>query len=206
MIRFNLLTSLVLLCLFTATAFGAASSQSAVTDWVVLSPKDEGFAVRMPVKPSEETDRVALVGNTYLMRLYLSTDSGSGLLYMALMQEFPSMVSVLEPAARLDKFIEGFKTGFGETLAKSRGVKFEMTTDGELNLAKHLGRQYKLKVGESPGLMRVFDGGRRVYFLLVMGADEKHADVNRFFSSFEIKPAPDPVPRPLSEAKPSPAN
>jgi hypothetical protein len=32
---------------------------------------------------------------------------------------------------------------------------------------------------------------------MVLGGDDKKAEVNRFFDSFEIKAAPPPIPQPL---------
>lgn len=197
---------MVALCVLLTALSAAPGSQSAVKDWVVVAPDNGGFSVKMPVKPSEEISHVPLMGNRYLMRLYSGPDSESGLFYVTVMQEYPSIVTALESAARLDKFIEGFRSSFGEALAPGPGKKLDMTVDRDLELAGHRGRQYNFKVAESPGVVRFFDATRRVYVLMVIGASEKHADVNRFFSSFEIKPAPDPVPLPLSEAKPSSVN
>jgi hypothetical protein len=66
-----------------------------------------------------------------------------------------------------------------------------------------IGRQYIVSMGESRGLLRAFDANPRNYILIVFGGDEKSAEVRRFFDSFEIKPAPPPIPQPLTPAKPA---
>lgn len=191
----------VFLLLIFVASFAFGGSPPRAGDWIVLAPVDEGFSVKLPVKPEVETQRVPLLGNTYRMRLYTSTDEATGLLYMVVMQEYPSLTGVLTPAARLEKFMEGFKKGLGESLAKAVGGRFDLVLDRELSLGGKPGRQDKLTVAETRGLVRAYDAGRRVYLLMVLGADEKNSDVVRFFDSLELKAAPDPVPQPLIDTK-----
>jgi len=172
-------------------------------DWVVISPPDEGFSVQLPVKPEEQTDRNTIQSSTYKMRLYTSNDEANGLVYMVIMQEFPNLSSVLTPAVRLDKFMEGFKEGFAKSLADSAGMKVDLQTDRDLSLkGAAIGRQYILSLGETRGLMRAFDANPRTYVLMVLGGDEKKAEVNRFFDSFVLKAAPPPIPQPVTPNKP----
>jgi len=181
----------------------AASPPQGTTDWVVLAPVGEGFTVQVPVKPEEQLERIPMMGNTYKMHLFTSVHEASGVLYMAIMQEFPALSAVLTPAARLDKFMEGFKQGLIKSLSNTPGTQPDIQPDKDLALKEHIGRQYTLSVGESRGLVRTFDAGRRVYVLLVLGADEKNSSVGKFLSSFEITTAPDPVAIPIPETKPS---
>ena len=183
------------LILFASTAFSGSPVRAG--DWVVLAPAGEGFSIKMPVKPQAETQRVPVMGNTYLLRLYTATDDSTGLLYMVVMQEFASVTGVLTPTARLERFMDGFKKGLGESLAKAVGGKFDLVLARDLTLGGKPGRQYNLTVGESRGLVRAFDAGRRVYLLMILGADEKNSAAVSFFDSFEIKAAPDPVPQPI---------
>ena len=186
---------LLLILLAWSTAF--ASFAAGTDGWIVLAPAGEGFSIKVPVKPEVESQRVPVMGNTYQMRLYTMTDDKTGLLYMVVMQEYPSITGVLTPTARLEKFMDGFKKGLGESLAAAVGGKFDLVPDRDLKIGSNIGRQYKMIVGETRGLVRGFDGGRRVYLLLVLGAEETSAAVTNFFDSFEIKPAPDPVPEPI---------
>jgi hypothetical protein len=189
----------LLLILVTPAAFAGSSFQAG--EWLVLDPAGEGFSIKIPVKPEVETQRVPMMGNTYQLRLYTLTDQTNGLLYMVIMQEFPSLTGMLGPTARLEKFMDGFKKGLGESLATAVGGKFGMVVDRDLSWGSNPGRQYNLTVGETRGLVRAFDGGRRVYLLPVLGADEKKSEVVRFFDSFEIKAAPDPIPQPVVDTK-----
>jgi len=187
--------ALLLVSLLTAQA--AACPLQGASEWILVAPAGEGFSIRMPVKPEEQTDRVPMMGNTYQMRLYTGVDEASGLLYMVVMQEFPSVAGVLEPSKRLERFMTGFKEGLAKSMGTA-GVKLELMPERDLDLKGHLGRQYTLSFAESRGLVRVFDAGPRMYVLLVMGGDERNSSVGRFFDSFEITPAPAPVPKPIA--------
>jgi len=172
-------------------------------DWIVLSPTGEGFSIQLPVKPEEQTDRSTFDSNTYKMRLYTCNDEASGMLYMVVMQEFPDLSGILTPTVRLDKFMDGFKEGFAKSLAESAGMTVDVQTDRDISLkGAAIGRQYILSLGESRGLLRAFDANPRNYVLMVLGGDEKKAEVKRFFDSFEIKSAPPPIPQPLPKTKP----
>jgi len=200
-IRHLLSARLLLLAFLVAPALAAPVPR--VGDWIVMTPPDEGFSIQLPVKPEEQTDRNTFDSNTYKMRLYTSNDEATGLLYMVVMQEFPELSGVLTPAVRLDKFMTGFKDGFAKSLAESSGMKVDLQADRDLTLkGAAIGRQYILSVGESRGLLRTFDANPRNYVLMVVGGDEKRAEVRRFFDSFEIKAAPPPIPQPLTTAKP----
>jgi hypothetical protein len=192
--------SLLLASLFASSA--ATGHGQTTPEWTTLTPAGEGFSVKLPAKPDEDTDRVTLMGNAYKMRLYTAGTDADGMLYMVVMQEFPSLAGVLTPAARLEQFMEGFKEGLNKSLG-SATAKVELQADRDLDLNGKLGRQFKLTFGETRGLVRAFDGSPRIYVLLVMGADEKSANVVRFFDSFELRPAPAPVPLPPIETKPS---
>jgi hypothetical protein len=193
-----------LLLLIFLVAPALAAPVYAVGDWIVITPPDEGFSVQLPVKPEEQTDRNTFETNTYKMRLYTSNDEATGLLYMVVMQEFPELSGVLTPTVRLDKFMVGFKDGFAKSLAESSGAKVDVQADRDLTLkGAAIGRQYILSIGETRGLMRTFDANPRNYVLIVIGGDEKSAEVRRFFDSFEIKAAPPPIPQPLTPAKPA---
>lgn len=197
-----ILATLALLLVSLLASSAATGRSQGATEWLVVAPVDEGFSVKLPAKPEVDTDRVNLMGNAYRMRLYTALDEADGMLYMVVMQEFPSISGTLTPAARLEQFMKGFKEGIQKSIATA-DTKIDVQPDRDLSLKGHAGRQYKLSFGETRGLVRAFDASPRMYVLMVMGADEKNSKVMRFFDSFEIKPAPAPVPLPVTETKPS---
>ncbi len=200
-LRFKLAASSLLLVSVLLSASAAVHGQTTL-EWMVLARAGEGFSVSLPVKPEEDTDRMTTDGKVYKMRLYTSVDGATGLIYMVAMQEFPPAVERLSSALRLEQFMDGFKEGLNKSLGGLSDAKLDLRRDRDLDLKGHLGLQYTLSLGQTRGLVRAFDGSPRMYVLLVMGAEEKDANVVRFFDSFEIKAAPAPVPEPATEVKP----
>ena len=189
------LAGAALLMLSSLSAHAAEIQPQETREWIVVAPAGEGFSIRMPIRPEEQSEHVSVMGNSYQMRLYTSVDKASGLIYMVAMQEFPTVAGALEPSKRLEQFMAGFKEG----LVKSMGADatLDLIPQRELDLKGHLGRQYGLSFSETRGLVRAFDGASRMYVLLVAGGDEKNTSIGRFFDSFEITPAPAPVPQPI---------
>src|SRR6185436_17481993 len=102
-----------LLILTTSAAFAASPIQT--PEWTTLTPPGEGFSVNLPMKPEIESQRVPVMGNSYQLRLYTASEKTTGLVYMVVMQEFPSVSGAPTPAVRLEKFMNGFKQGLGES-------------------------------------------------------------------------------------------
>jgi hypothetical protein len=192
--RIHLVAAAVLLGSLLAAQTSAFAQGAG--DWNLVAPSGEGFSVRMPVKPQEETSRVPQMGNTYQMRLYTAFDEPSGMLYMVAMQEFSSAVGTLAPSVRLEEFMKGFKEGLSESMGAA-GAKLELTPERDLDLKGHFGRQYTLSVAIARGMVRAFDATNRMYVLVAMSRNERSPNLSRFFDSFEIIPAPAPVPKPI---------
>jgi hypothetical protein len=172
--------------------------------WIKWAPSGEGFAVDLPLKPQEETSKVPVLGSEYLMKMYTAVDDPNHAMYLAVMQEFPSVAGDRTPPERLEHFMTGFRSGFVKEL-QATCPEVDLHQDRALTLKDRIGRQYSLSCKQFPGLLRVFETESRMYVLLVMGLDEKDARVTRFLESFEILPAPPLVPQQKLETK-SPSN
>jgi hypothetical protein len=168
--------------------------------WTKWAPAGEGFSVQLPSKPEEQTTKVPILGSDYLMKMYTEVDESNRVMYLVVMQEFPRSVGMLTPSERLDNFMDGFKSGFVKELTTTC-PDVELHQDGELTLKNRTGRQYSLNCKSVPGLIRVYETEARIYVLLAMGRNEKDDGVAQFLQSFEILPAPAPVPQVTSESK-----
>ncbi|HEY8185323.1 MAG TPA: hypothetical protein VIF64_04615 [Pyrinomonadaceae bacterium] len=182
-----------LLCLL----FVAVPATAVAQTWTTLRPAGEGFSLQLPLEPKAESSNVPILGDDYLMKMYTAVDDPNRMLYMAVMQEFPAVVASLKPAQRLDQFMNGFRNGFVKALTTSC-PDVDLKLDTELTIKGRMGRQYSLDCKGVHGLIRVIENERRMYVLLVMGGDERNAGVGHFFDSFEILPAPVPVPKPVA--------
>ena len=181
--------ALGLLFLLLATAPAGAAQ-----GWITLAPAGEGFSVQLPSKPKEEASQAPVLGDNYLMKMYTVVGDPKNILYMAVMQELPAVVAEMKPAARLDEFINGFRSGFLKELTATC-PNVDLKLDRELTLKARTGRQYSFSCQNTYGLVRVFDNERRIYVLLAMAKAENDASVMKFLQSFEILPAPPGVRR-----------
>ena len=189
---------LAALLLMPLIAFRVALSQTAETPaWVTVTPDTGGFSVLMPTKPVLETDQAAIAGNKYATNTYSASEAGSGNIYLVITQETPTITQALSTAKRMDHFVVGFREGFGEGK-----VKAEVNYDRELALDGRYGRQYKFAYAETRGILRAYDGGKRMYVLLALGGDEQNAGIARFLESFKFTAPPPPANSPAPKAKP----
>ena len=140
--------------------------------WVSWAPADDGFSVLLPGTPDVQKQQTPILGNNYEMRMYTSIEAKSGLVFIVVMQELPTVTAVLTPDKKLDSFMGGFQEGFSKSLPN---MKVEMKLERDLALKGNYGRQYGVSVAETRGLARVYDGGHRVYLLMAMGGSETHA-------------------------------
>lgn len=175
----------------------AALPRQESATWELVAPPEEGFSVRMPVKPEEKTDQVPFKGHNYRMRMYTAPDRISGTLFMVIMQECGSAGSAAETSQRFENFMKGFKEGMASTLG-TKAAPLEMKADGDLNLKGNPGTQYALSFGSTRGVVRGYQTKDRIYVLVAVGAGAGNEGTKHFFDSFAITPAPVPVPRPVT--------
>lgn len=191
--------ALAAMLLLLLAAPHAAAQGARAGGWVRVEPAGKDFSVLMPSQPQVETDEVPIMGGKYRTRMYTSIDDDhDAAVYLAVTQELPTLAAALRPAEKLDEFIDGFREGFAGPLGAATGAKVELTFRQDLELKGRRGRLYAVAIAETPGLLQVYDGGRRVFLLFVLGARDGHARAARFFNSFDLKgaaPAPPPALR-----------
>ena len=191
------LAATLLLAAATVAHVAAGPGQDSGS-WELVAPPSEGFTVRLPLKPEEQSDRIPFEGKAYLMRMYTAPDKVNGTLYMVIMQEFASVGAALDTSERFENFIIGFKEGMAKTLGTS-AAPMEMKADADLNLKGNFGRQYLLSFGSTRGLVRGYTTKDRIYVLVAIGGNAGNESTKRFFDSFDITPAPAPMPMPITK-------
>lgn len=190
------------LALLLAAACAAASAAQGSDEWVKVEPPGEGFSVMMPPEPVAATEEVPMLGNKYRMSSH-TTLTADGLVYVMALQDLPTLVTALPPRERLDRFMDGVREGFA---GKAGPDAVALTLVSEHDLKGHAGRTYAFTFAETRGMLRAYDGGRRVYLLMVFGAKEGDANAARFLNSFDLKaeaapPPPKPKPTPRAAAR-----
>jgi TonB family protein len=166
-----------------ATAYGQDLGH-----WVKLSPPDEPFAVMMPPPiPESQTQkssygkwevdatRYAVTENKVAYSIW----SLRNLNYQSARPD--DVEDYLDDSAELvwESLLEGWR----ERLAQGRGS--QMIYEHGLKAGGLTGRQYQLRLGSKPGVLRLFVNGEKIYVLTVFNAAAGEAGAMRFLSSFE---------------------
>jgi TonB family protein len=99
---------------------------------------------------------------------------------VAFVKTSPDRVPALSSFDNFMRSIEqSLKSGEGE-------IKKSLTFDSDLSDDSGIVRQYHLNVGEYPGVARFLGTEKAFYALMVIGAEQSDAEVQRFLSSFTI--------------------
>ena len=149
--------------------------------WQKIAPVGESFTILMPTQAVEASRRIPLNDQDSIReRVYSSLAAGRRYMVIAFVKTSPERVPVL---SSFDSFILGieqsFKGGEGE-------IRKSLTFDRDLSDQSGIVRQYHLKVGEYPGVARFLGTEKVFYALMVIGAEEGDAEVQRFLSSFTV--------------------
>lgn len=179
------IVNLATLLFITALVVRVVAAQSE-TAWVTVAADEVGFSVLMPSKPEVKSEQSPIAGNSYQTSTYTTADAKSGLIYLVVAQEMPTITQALSAAKRMEQFMVGFKEGFGDK------TKVELNYERDIELDGRYGRQYVFSYAETRGVVRAYDAGKRVYVLLALGGDEQNSGIARFMGSFKITAAPPP--------------
>lgn len=159
---------------------GAAVTAQQVL-WTKVAPVGESFIVMMPTAVVEASRIIPLNDQDSVReRVYSSLADGRRYMVVAFMKTSPDRVPALSSFDKFMRSIEqSFQTSEGE-------VRKSLTFDRDLSGESGIVRQYHVKLGDYPGVARFLGTEKAFYALMVVGADEGDAEVQRFLSSFTL--------------------
>lgn len=151
------------------------------SSWDVLYFEKAGFAVDMPGKPTvesgfERTSKTSsLATTTYTAAPFFSDES-----YLVYIGKFNSW-----SMGGVEFDIESGKQGMRESIRQQGG---SVISEGPAQLAGRDAWEFKIKVRELEGALRVFVEDQTIYGLQELHKEGKDVSVNaeRFFSSFRL--------------------
>ena len=146
------------------------------SDWIVLSPKDGGFSVKLPSKPTERSLPQGTETGQTPSPVYELT-SGS-LKYVITYKDHPFDVE----GAQRDKLLEmGAEAG----IIRAGG---KVVSNKPISLDEYPGREVKGEMGGFLNQSRVYLVKQRLYLLIVWLPADKAGSENaaKFFESFKI--------------------
>lgn len=162
---------------------GSTSASTPRDEWVLFSPGDGKFKVRMPQPPKLERHNTQTQTGPVELSLFTSTGS-FGAAYQIGFSDFPE--AQLEQRAP-DQVLVGAQEG------AVRNIEGRLLSERVLEVQGHSAREYSVQV-LSQGMTlrywgRIILVGARLYQLQVIGLEGrmKDADRQRFFDSFELR-------------------
>jgi hypothetical protein len=164
-----------------------AASKPEPDEWVMFTSAAGRFTVRVPEKPELDIQTVATVAGPMKTHLYTASGSG-GVVYQTGYSDFTAQ---LVNPARAQKLLIDAQNGAAGNLG---GIVSEQHT---LEVGGHPAREFAMQVtskGMSFGYWgRLILAGTRLYQLQVIAPGDLASEDqrNRFFGSFEIRPAVD---------------
>jgi len=169
-------TLLIAAILLLACGSHQAELKSAHADWVVFSPKDGGFSVKLPSNPTERPLPQGVEAGRTPSPVYELTSGG--LKYVITYKDHPFSVE----GAQRDKLLEmGAEAGI-------TGAGGKVVSNKPISLDDYPGREAKGEMGGSLYQSRVYLVKQRLYLLIVwLPADKAGSEsAARFFESFKI--------------------
>lgn len=144
--------------------------------WTKVAPEGESFSVLMPTTASESTRRIQATSGWITGRLYSAVGNNKSFLVLAV-RKTTSQQSLL--ATDFQNFIQSIEY----SLRNVKQHSFDFEKEG--SQGDQQWRQYRLKMKEVVGIVRLLETEKHLYALVVTRADENDGDLLRFFSSFE---------------------
>lgn len=171
----SILVIIIVFCIHTVDI--SAQEES----WQRIAPVGETFTVLMPTQAVEVSRLIPLNDSDSVPeRVYYSLADGKRYMVVSFTKTSPDRVAGLSSFDEFLRSIEqSFKSGEHEI---SKSLMFNR----EIPFAGGIAKQYQVKIGTYPGVARFLGTEKAFYALMVIGADESHADVLRFLSSFAL--------------------
>jgi hypothetical protein len=169
-------TALIAAILLLTCGSQQARHKSAQSDWVVFSPKDGGFSVKLPSKPTEQSLPQSTEAGRTPPPLYELTSGG--LKYVITYKDHPFSVEGAQRDKLLDMGAEAGITGAGGKVVSNKPI----------SLDDYPGREVKGEMGGFLNQSRVYLVKQRLYLLIVWLPADKAGSENaaKFLESFKI--------------------
>jgi TonB family protein len=173
----------------------AAQSTASTSDWEKLRPEGEEFTVLMPKGSTFESSKEPYHKMELNSRLYLSNTQGGPVFAVVSLSGIKSNPALYSEMQRVNSYVDAFKDLFPPKIRPKAPVK--LTLVGEKTLQGHLGREYRMAVGDLSGVVQAFATRKRFYALVYLNTKKQDSIQDEFVSSFilpeKLADAPPPV-------------
>jgi hypothetical protein len=184
---FRRLSLALLTLLLTVSSLSAQAKKTggAWSEWETITPEGEEFTVTMPKNPTTETTKFPYHKMELNTRLYLARSTAGPVLAVASFSGIKSSPMYTE-FARFNSYIDAFKDFFPPKVRSKDTVIARLTLVNSKPFNGHIGRSYKMTLGELSGVVQAFVTRKRFYAIVSLNTKKDEALEEKFLSSFVL--------------------
>lgn len=182
--RLHLALGILLLIALPLSA-QAQKTADAFTEWETISPEGEEFTVSMPKNAATETTTFPYHKMELNARLYLAKSSAGPVLAIASLSGIKSNPAAYSDFSRFNSYVDAFKTFFPSKVRPKEAVT-KLTLVSSRQFHGHIGRSFKLTIGDLTGSVHAFATRKRFYAIVSLNTKKDEALEEKFISSFVL--------------------
>ncbi len=173
--------------LLTALPLSAQVQKTAeaFTEWETISPEGEEFTVSMPKNPTTEATTFPFHKMELNARLYLAKSSTGPILAIASLSGIKSNPAAYSDFARFNSYVDAFKSFFPSKVRPKEALT-KLTLVSSRPFQGHVGRSFKLTIGDLSGSVHAFATKKRFYAIVSLNTKKDEALDEKFISSFVL--------------------
>jgi len=160
---------------------------SFMQDWVTFTYEDQGFSLKFPGKPEENSQQVTTDAGEVTMHIfsYEAKIGGDDIVYMAMASEFPESSGInSDNKKKLDvQYRNAIDGGV-------KNVKGTLVSEENTKIKGYEGRKFKITYDDGAGFIagKVFLVKRRMYIVQTVASKQNENDPSneRFVNSFKL--------------------
>ena len=199
--RLHLALAVLLLTAFPLSAQVQKAADS-FTEWETISPEGEEFTVSMPKNPTTEETTFPFHKMELKARLYLAKSSAGPVLAIASLSGIKSNPAAYTDFARFNSYVDAFKNFFPPKV-RTKEVPTKLTFVTNRPFHGHLGRTYKITIGELNGSVHAFATRKRFYAIVSLNMKKDDPIEEKFISSFVLPERQAEQPKVTASANPA---
>lgn len=199
--RLHLALAILLLTTFPLST-QAQKAAEPFTDWETISPEGEEFTVSMPKNPATEETTFPYHKMELKARLYLAKSASGPVLAIASLSGIKSNPAAYTDFARFNSYVDAFKNFFPPKV-RTKEVPTKLTFVSNRPFHGHMGRSFKITIGELSGSVHAFTTRKRFYAIVSLNTKKDEALEEKFISSFVLPERQAEQPKITASANPA---
>lgn len=199
--RLHLALAILLVTVFAVSA-QAQKTAEPFTEWETITPEGEEFTVSMPKNPATEETTFPYHKMELKARLYVAKSASGPVLAIASFSGIKSNPAAYTDFARFNSYVDAFKKFFPAKV-RTKEVPTKLTFMGNRPFHGHMGRTFKLTIGELSGSVHAFVTRKRFYAVVSLNTKKDDALEEKFLSSFVLPERQVEPPKVTASANPA---